>query len=341
NKSDKVDELANVVDDPDFAALYEYKETTIDAENNVVNVYYVSKPLMVEYTVKYICEEEIDEANQKDGVIAQYIDSVEENTPITIKSFAEVDVLEGVDKTQYTAIPEQNYEETVGVDNKYFEIYVVKAEVPQYTVEFLNNNLVSLISFDGPVGAFIAEPATPTYVGEIPANTTFTFAGWAVFDKEKKDYTEADKVDIVTAIPEGGITYIAIYKSTYTPPYTPKDPTPIPPVIIITTPTPSPVPTEAPTPVPTEVPTEEPTPTPEPVVEVEEPETPEGDVEIDEIETPEGAPEEEELDVEPIDTPQGDLPKTGVLPTYAFIGIGAACVLFGSILVIKRRKEEN
>lgn len=140
---------------------------------------------------------------------------------------------------------------------------------------------------------------------------------------------------------------IVVYYDKNEPVTPPSDPTPSPyiPPIIIVTPTPSPVPTEvpteAPTPIPTEVPTEEPTPTPEPVVEVEEPETPEGDVEIDEIETPEGAPEEEELDVEPIDTPQGDLPKTGVLPTYAFIGIGAACVLFGSILVIKRRKEEN
>ena len=55
--------------------------------------------------------------------------------------------------------------------------------------------------------------------------------------------------------------------------------------------------------------------------------------------TPEGAPEE--VEVEPIDTPQGDLPKTGVAPAPVFFGIGAACVLFGSVLVIKRRKEEN
>ena len=48
-----------------------------------------------------------------------------------------------------------------------------------------------------------------------------------------------------------------------------------------------------------------------------------------------------DLDVEPIDTPQGDLPKTGVAPSAVFFGIGAACVVFGGAIVLKlRRKEE-
>ena len=122
-----------------------------------------------------------------------------------------------------------------------------------------------------------------------------------------------------------------------------------PPIIPVPTPDPTPTPTEipaTPTPTPTETPdtptpTETPaTPTPEPEIEVEEPETPEGDVEIDEPETPEGAPEEE-VEVDLIDTPQGDLPQTGVAPASVFFGIGAACVAFGGMIVIKlRRKEE-
>ena len=32
---------------------------------------------------------------------------------------------------------------------------------------------------------------------------------------------------------------------------------------------------------------------------------------------------EEEVEVEPIDTPQGDLPQTGVAPAPVFFGIGA------------------
>ena len=132
---------------------------------------------------------------------------------------------------------------------------------------------------------------------------------------------------------------VVYYTKNELPPPISKDPTPIPPVKEDPTPTPTADPTPIPTPEPTPEPTEAPTPTPEPEVEVEEPETPEGDVEIEEIETPEGAPEE--VEVEPIDTPQGDLPKTGVAPAPVFFGIGAACVLFGSVLVIKRRKEEN
>ncbi len=341
-KNDNVEDLSAVVDDPNFDAdLYEYKETTIDAENNVVNVYYVSKPIMVDYTVKYICEEEIDEANQKDGVVAQYSDSVADNTPITIKSFADVDVLEGVDKTKYVVVPEQKYDETVGVDNHDFVIYVVKTEEPEYVVRFLNNNGDEVGYCEGTVGAYVAVPeygVAFTYAGIKADYTTYTFKGWALYEENKTTYTTADIVDVVETIPEGGKTYIAVYTSSYNPPD--DKPTPI---IIITdspTPTPTEIPTEDPTPTPTEIPTEDPTPTPEPEIEIEETETPEGDVEIDEPETPEGAPEEE-VEVEPIDTPQGDLPKTGVTPAPVFFGIGAACVLFGSVLVIKRRKEEN
>ena len=215
--------------------------------------------------------------------------------------------------------------DVVKVWNVYF---TEKEKAPEYSVKFLNNNGDDLLENVGPVGRVIAVPDDPKFAGTIPAYTTYTFAGWAIYGTNVP-------VTVVETIPEGGVTYIAVYKSEYNPP---SEPTKfeLPPFQEDPTPTPTAIPTPEPTPVPTEAPT----PTEEPIV-VEEPETPEGDVEIDEIETPEGAPEEEELDVEPIDTPQGDLPKTGVLPTYAFIGIGAACVLFGSILVIKRRKEEN
>jgi LPXTG-motif cell wall-anchored protein len=237
---------------------------------------------------------------------------------------------------------------TYGISDLTFYAKYVK-DIPEpeveYSVKFLNNDGTEILENVGSLGDTIAVPEYRVafdYAGIKAAYTTYTFYGWADYDASKTAYTlaDADNTVVTEVIPEFGRTYIAVYKSEYNPPKDDPTPSPYVPPIIFVTPTPSPVPTEAPTPVPTEVPTEEPTPTPEPVVEVEEPETPEGDVEIDEIETPEGAPEEE-LEVEPIDTPQGDLPKTGVLPTYAFIGIGAACVLFGSILVIKRRKEEN
>ena len=109
--------------------------------------------------------------------------------------------------------------------------------------------------------------------------------------------------------------------------------------IIFATPTPTPDP--EPTDVPTPTPTEEPTPSQIHVVDIEETETPEGDVDLEETETPQAAPEEEELDVEPIDTPQGDLPQTGVAPTVAFLGLGAACVLFGGMIVLKNRRKEE
>ena len=322
-----VTNLGNVVDDENFdASMYAFSEITFDNETLVIDVYYVSMPLTVDYTVKYICEEEIDEANDKNGVVAEYSDSAEENTPIVIKSFDDVDALEGVNKANYVVIPDQEYNKTVGDDNHEFIIWLAKVpDIP--VVEEVKVAIMYRYAADGTVAApDVVETGKPgeTYSVTSPTISNYTARTLVVSGTFKED------------------DEIVVYYDKNEPVTPPSDPTPspIPPVIIITTPTPSPVPTEAPTPVPTEVPTEEPTPTPEPVVEVEEPETPEGDVEIDEIETPEGAPEEE-LDVEPIDTPQGDLPKTGVLPTYAFIGIGAACVLFGSILVIKRRKEEN
>ncbi len=220
-----------------------------------------------------------------------------------------------------------------------YEAYSAPAPM-EYSVRFLNNDGQEILENVGKLGAAVAVPEYRIafdYAGIKAAYTTYTFYGWADYDASKTVYTlsDADNTVVTEVIPEFGRTYIAVYKSEYNPP---SEPTKFefPPFQGDPTPTPTAIPTPEPTPVPTEAPT----PTEEPIV-VEEPETPEGDVEIDEIETPEGAPEEEELDVEPIDTPQGDLPKTGVLPTYAFIGIGAACVLFGSILVIKRRKEEN
>ena len=96
---------------------------------------------------------------------------------------------------------------------------------------------------------------------------------------------------------------------------------------------------------------EEPT-TEEPEVVTVEPETvPEGAVEkpevvpVEPVIVPEGAVEEpeEELIVPAPEVPAGDvLPQTGTASTVTFYGIGAACVAFGAIVVLKgRRKEEE
>ncbi len=125
--------------------------------------------------------------------------------------------------------------------------------------------------------------------------------------------------------------------------------TELPPITGTPTPTPSTTPTPTPTatPTPTEVPTGTPTPTPE-EEEIETPDTPQGPVEEPEEEdivvptpeTPQGAPEEE-VDLDEPETPQGDLPKTGTTPTGVFFGIGAACIVLGSVVLKLRRREEE
>ena len=82
-------------------------------------------------------------------------------------------------------------------------------------------------------------------------------------------------------------------------------------------------------------------------------ETPEGtpteeepaeEIKVDVIETPEGAPEEEDkVELEVIETPQGDvLPQTGVASAAVFYGLGAACIIFGGVTLKKvNRKEEQ
>ena len=83
----------------------------------------------------------------------------------------------------------------------------------------------------------------------------------------------------------------------------------------------------------------------EPEVTIEETETPEGapeeeEVDVDVVETPDGAPEEE-VDIDEIETPQSDLPQTGVASTGVFFGIGAACIMIGGLTILGiRRKEE-
>ncbi len=222
-------------------------------------------------------------------------------------------------------------------------------------------------TFDEDTLSLVVVPNGPAKANKVEGNTTtkYTFDSWKTFMTneeilERTPVEELQQADIVEGrvmrisdvnAPQAGteeiegvwITYAEYMEKyfrfeernfypTYTETTTTSNPDPdpvvtqiiiLPPPVVTETP-------EEPTATPTEVPA---TPTPveeEPIV-VEEPETPEGDVEleVDEPETPEGAPEEEELDVEPIDTPQGDLPKTGVAPSAVFFGIGAACVVFG------------
>lgn len=157
------------------------------------------------------------------------------------------------------------------------------------------------------------------------------------YDKSKYEVVAGQNLTFhVTVDFKEFVVKVQLKKADPTPTPQQKNENPLPP-FATPIPTPDPEPTDIPaTPTPTEVPT----PSQIPVVDIEETETPEGDVDLDEVETPEGAPEEE-LDVEPIDTPQGDLPKTGVAPSAVFFGIGAACVVFGGMIVLKlRRKEE-
>jgi len=144
--------------------------------------------------------------------------------------------------------------------------------------------------------------------------TTYTFKNWSVSDAELAAVT---KNMVVTAQYD--------VKSVSNPP------------VIIITPTPSPTPTATPTPTPIE----------EEIIET--PETPQGPVEEEpeeeiippQPETPQGAPEEE-VDLDDVETPQGDLPKTGTTPTVVFFGLGAACIMLGGVMLkgIRRREDE-
>ena len=145
--------------------------------------------------------------------------------------------------------------------------------------------------------------------------TTYTFKGWDVSD----DVLKAVQKDMVVT---------AQYDS--------KSNTVILPPIVTPTPTPSPSPT----------PTVTPTPVEEEIIDT--PETPQGPVEEPEEEiippqpeTPQGAPEEE-VEIDDIETPQGDLPKTGTTPTAVFFGLGAACIMLGGVMLksVRRREDE-
>ena len=71
------------------------------------------------------------------------------------------------------------------------------------------------------------------------------------------------------------------------------------------------------------------------------------EIPVEEQLTPEGAVEDEEegeeLGLDLVDTPQGDvLPQTGVLSAVVFYGLGAICIAVGGATLIKvRRKEEE
>ncbi len=228
---------------------------------------------------------------------------------------------EGTDSKIITQI---NVNENVRQDKTYYLYPCYKKTARLYKVTF--------VDYDG---RLISEKADYRYnqsaLGDKPANpsgwttvsgfttTTYTFKNWSVSDAELAAVTK----DMVVA---------AEYSFSSTNNF--------PPII-----TPTPDPTGTPTPTPTATPT--PTPVEEEII-PETPDTPQGPVEEPEEEiippqpeTPQGAPEEE-VDLDDIETPQGDLPKTGTTPTAVFFGIGAACIMLGSVMLkgIRRREED-
>ncbi|MBR6961012.1 MAG: LPXTG cell wall anchor domain-containing protein, partial [Clostridiales bacterium] len=213
------------------------------------------------------------------------------------------------------------------------DLYPVFAASPvYYTVIFQDANgkeLAKRTDFIYNEPALDLKPADPkgsTVVSGYTTTTT-TFKGWDVSDEElaavKRDMIVTAKYDVSS-----------------------RTENPLPPI----TGTPTPTPSTTPTPTPTATPTPSATPTPTPEEEViETPDTPQGpvdepeeeeDIVVPTPETPQGAPEEE-VDLDEPETPQGDLPKTGTTPTGVFFGIGAACIMLGSVVLKLRRREDE
>ncbi len=179
-----------------------------------------------------------------------------------------------------------------------------------YTVTFVDYNGAVLgtdqVEFEHAAKA----PANPTRSGyrEGRVNVSFTFTGWdKAFDKITED-------TVVTAQYRRTETEIKIEL----PPYDPgdDDPQEEPPV-------------ELP---PVEVPAS-------PEIVVPEPEVPASpEIVVPEPEVPAGEPE---IELPEPEVPAGGLPQTGTTPVAVFYGIGAACVVFGGVILFASRRKKR